>query len=318
MSTLDVHLAYERMRLLQVVASALITYDVLLTLPWEIALVWRGNWALPAVLYTLNRYGVLAHSYAVMLLTPRMQALASVSDSADNSLQVFCNFWQYIGGWSVPLVTLLAEALLTMRVIAFYGRKIAPAIVLWAVYAFCGSMSVGLMIIAIRPAAQFGGDYTCPVASNSTTGWDETLDIAGNVKTVSLESTWGFWAPGMFMELVLILCTLARCLQFWVRRVRSNLVKVITEDNLLYFLGVFGMMAVNLGLCAIPSLFPYFGVMMELTLCLNSILASRIFLRLRATAYPEKIEREEHGQGLAGPSAFASRVPAGASSAATV
>jgi len=96
----------------------------------------------------------------------------------------------------------------------------------------------------------------------------------------------------MVLEFVLVLWTLARSLAFWRRGVYSTLVRVITEDNLLYFVGVFVFMATNVGICTQPSLYPYYGIIVELTLCMNSVIASRLFLNLRATAYPEKLEHE--------------------------
>jgi len=117
-----------------VAASALITYDVLFTMPLEVALVWQGNWGVPAILYMLNRYGVLVHSYVVVALMP---ILLASQDSQDPGMSTYCQYWGYIGSWSVPIITLLSEALLALRVIAFYGEAFRPAFWIGVAWFLC-------------------------------------------------------------------------------------------------------------------------------------------------------------------------------------
>lgn len=263
------------MFLVQVAACALTTYDIILTLPLEVALVWRGHWGVPAVTYMVNRYGILIHSFVIMVLTPAIY-------SGQDSNATYCEWWSDIGLWSIPFVTLLGEALLTMRVVAFYGQKRRPAIILWSMYGLSASGNVAMMLFGFQATRTF----------SQTSG----VDSLGSELTCVADqhgTAWIFWIPGMAMESVLVLCTLARAHHFWTRGIRPHLVQVITEDHLLYFIGIFVLMVINVSLCAMPSLNSIYGLVLEFTLCLNSVLASRIFLHLRVACRPERLDTGE-------------------------
>lgn len=172
-------------------------------------------------------------------------------------------------------------ALLSMRVIAFSGGKLRAVVFIWTVYVGCALASILVMIKALDASQEAatvietfcGMSGACPDSFNPSPQWD-------------------LWVPGMIMESVLIVCTLAHGVVYWRRGTNSTLISVIIEDNLLYFVCVFVMMAINVGICAVPDLYTDYGVLTELTLCINSILASRIFLHLRAAAYPDKLNPE--------------------------
>jgi len=265
----------------QAAASALVTYDTVLTLPSEIALVWRGNWSAPAVLYMLTRYITLIHSYVVVGFTPFIFGPSSLHLIADT----YCALWGALFTCSIPIITLLAEALLTIRVIAFYGRKWQAAVFLWTIYSVCAATGITIMILGIHYTHPFldarvglacitgdlDGSSSCDSASASY--------LSCNDKNLT-QWTWAYWAPGMVMEFVLIMATLARTFQFWSEGMQSPLLTLVTQDNLFYFCCVFALMVVNLGICATPNLNLEFAVIAELTLCINSMLASRIFLHL--------------------------------------
>jgi len=268
------------MSLVQVAAAALTTYDILVTLPWEIALVWHGHWGIPAITYMVNRYGVLVHSYIIVAVTPMIY-------SDPDPTATYCHWWHDIGLWSITIVNLLGEALLTMRVVAFFGQKRRVVIALWTIYGICAAIGIAMM--------GYGMGYTqifAVISKPADTG-PQGSGSASPSESVCIAalygSAWIYWTPGMLMESVLIVCTLLRAYQYRIRGIKGRLVQVITQDHLLYFVGVFVLMVSNVSLCATPGMNSYYGLIVELTLCLNSILASRIFLNLRAAGHPESI-----------------------------
>jgi len=263
----------------EIAASALITYDVLLTLPMEVALVWRGTWGVPAALYIINRYGVMAHSLWVVAVAP------NIPSDVGGWFEIYCKFWNVFAAWSIPLVTLLTEALLTMRVTAFYGRRVA-SLALWAMYLLCASASITVMTLGVldtqTPQPTVAADCLNSLASPEPGCLGTIPQNPHQCNGGMVEWTWAFWAPGMVMELVLVCATLVRSLEFWRRGAQSRLITIITQDNCLYFCCIFALMVANLVICAISSRSVEFGIITEMTLCINSILAGRIFLHLRA------------------------------------
>ncbi|TFK89334.1 hypothetical protein K466DRAFT_597871 [Polyporus arcularius HHB13444] len=73
----DIHVA----NLCNVAAAAWLAYDICITFPQEVSLVWRAKWSIPKVLYFLVRYYTLISLLMMLAVANSLTVPVSVSIS---------------------------------------------------------------------------------------------------------------------------------------------------------------------------------------------------------------------------------------------
>lgn len=270
---------------LAVASAALMTYDIVCQIPKELSLVWRRQWGLPTALYLLTRYGVLIHSCGALAIGTSFSFSTQNCELAENFNY---EYWSQIGSWSIPCVVLLSEALLTLRVGTLWKGNRFAIIFLWGMYmlSLIASLAVGILqYLAYNYVYEFYKSVESGVppivAMNGDHGW---LFAAVSGFSVTL------WVPGLVMETTLVVATVWKAYDYKKKGHQGRLIHVMIRDGLLYFVCVFVIMLLNTCMCAMPVDPLFFAAPVELSLCTIALLASRIFLNLRATAYTDVVD----------------------------
>ncbi|EJT97460.1 hypothetical protein DACRYDRAFT_119541 [Dacryopinax primogenitus] len=267
-------------------ATCLVAYDILLTLPAEITYIWLSpprTCSAPAqsplarigqtisarrptfltLLYFLDRYGVLLQA-----------ALCNIANIDAGLSSEACERWTLFNNWSVPIGMLVVEVMLVLRVSALYlnNRSILfPLLLLWffALALMCIFLSLGLSTTHPEPslAAQVTG---C---------------LLGGVQHLF----WTIWLPSLVLESTLFLLSALIILRHIREGVRTDVLRLMARDGFMYFVVIFFLLLTNVLVPLLASM-PYYSIMNpRLTLCLTSILCSRLYLNLRRAAYRKRL-----------------------------
>ncbi|KZT53943.1 hypothetical protein CALCODRAFT_519726 [Calocera cornea HHB12733] len=245
---------------LDVVATAMILFDTVIVIGDEIQLVWRGRWGIPTIVYLLNHYGILFQAVLNQV------AVNDVYLSQDHCLQ-----WNLASNWFIPIVMMFVEAMLVLRVTALYQNSFYVSISIWSLYTICvGIMFLltGMLLAGVGPFGSADGSV-----------------LACDIRQLGENLFYTLWIPSLVLETVLVLMTFWKGLLHRRSGVNTPLLTVLERDGFMYFFIVFGVMAGNLAICMTVQDVYYALVSHRLTLCISSILSSRLFLHLRKTAY---------------------------------
>jgi len=241
----------------QVAAAALVTYDAFLTLEDEVHLIWRRRWGFGTAIYFLNRYGV------------PVQAGLNIVAILDANLSLdACYSWNVWSTWIIPIVLMLIESLLVMRVSSMYSTRwvTIPLVVLYILGAATMLAITGVVMEGVE-----AGPSPAPV-------------VTGCVLNGSAEFFWAMWIPSLVLETTMLFLTIARTARHLRKRAAMSVMHVILRDGVVYFCVIFVSMLSNLlvYLCAPPL---YFSLLSQLMLSLSSMVAVRLFLNLRMAAH---------------------------------
>jgi len=259
---------------LELAGAVLMAYDIALLIPSEIALVWRRKWGFPTVLYLITRYGVLLQSI-IAFAFPAM--LGSSSEASSNG-----NFWSTSGSYSVPITILLSEALLTLRVAILWKETRLAIVFLWTTYSLCAVTSLAIGVLRTVFSMQIAISLA---TGGSVEGFASKMDFVGKLFTL--------WIPGLVMETTLVIAMAIKAHESRKDHI-TKLFRTLFRDGFLYFLCVFALIMVNLVICVSNPAQPDVDwLLVEPSLCLIALLAGRLFLNLRATAYAEEYDSNE-------------------------
>lgn len=241
-----------------VVSLALVAYDTIITMEQEIRLVWRGRWGLPSILYILTRYGTVIQA-----------AVTTVTSTDWNVDMSTCLRLNLFSQWTIPLVMVIVEATLAMRVVALYENRRSMAVGLWTWYLANAGVMLAMMGLSLE------GTYGVPSLAPPTLG----CELGG-----TLSFYWELYVPSLVFETTVAALTLFRALQH--KRLLSTipLLHVLVRDGFFYFFIVFALMLLNLVISLTANVL-YLGWTPQISICLASVIAVRLFLNLREVAY---------------------------------
>ncbi|KZO96500.1 hypothetical protein CALVIDRAFT_563975 [Calocera viscosa TUFC12733] len=262
---------------LDVVGTAMVLFDTTIVLGDEIQLVWGGRWGIPTIVYFLNHYGILVQAVLNQV------AVNDVYLSQEQCLQ-----WNLASNWFIPIIMMFVEAMLVLRVTALYQHNFKVSVSIWTLYSVC----VGMMFL-------LSGLLLAGVGPFKTA--DDTV-LACDIRLLGESLFYTLWIPSLILETVLVLMTFWKGLLHRRGGIKTPLLTVLERDGFMYFFIVFGVMAVNLSICMTVQDVYYTLVSHRLTLCISSILSSRLFLRLRKTAYAPQGSNESEISKEAPPS----------------
>lgn len=263
--------------ILNVVSVALVVFDTVISIEQEIRLVWHGHWGVPSWTHVLNRYGTVI----VFSLN-----LVSVLDYKLEPGP--CYSWNLFSGWTIPIMLLIVEATLTMRVVALYGNSLRFKIGLWTWYLVATASMLAVNGISLH------GSIAVPSPAPPILG----CKIGGS----TFSPYWALWLPPLILEVTLALLTLVMAMHHYRLLENTPLLYVLVRDGFFYFFVVFILMLLNVVVCLTLNEL-YMGWFSEISVGLASIMAARLvpliamnmivlnmgsrsFLNLRQTAYP--------------------------------
>jgi len=242
---------------LDVAAAALLCYDVFLSFEREVQLVWCGRWGLPTVLYLVNRYGVA------------LQACLNLVAVLDWQLDLdSCYTWNLFSNWSIPVVMMIVEALLAMRVMALYFNNRWVVLFLWLWWLCAAAAMLAMMGVSLV------GTIAVASPAPPTLG----CQIQGSVSDY-----WALWVPSLVFETTVASLTLARAISYRTMITDIPIMRVLVRDGFLYFFVIMVLMLVNLVICLTTSSL-YYSWFPQISISIASALAVRLFLNLREAA----------------------------------
>ncbi|KAF9260180.1 hypothetical protein L218DRAFT_962804 [Marasmius fiardii PR-910] len=241
-----------------VLSTTLLVYEVIINLPVEIEHIWMRKWSLLTVLYTLQRYLPFFDTAGLVLYH---QFGANLSTR-------YCTLNYNIGGWSFIIGIVLSEIVLTLRVWAVWKRSIAVAIGLVVFFLACWVPCYVLFAeflsatkFAILPLPDFRGCF-----------------IAGGSHILYL-----CWVLMMVYDTGTLVMILIPGVAAYRRGGRSELVKTVYQDGVIYYVFLFLISTINV--IVILTLPPdLVHLLSSFERVLHSILTSRAVLHIRQVA----------------------------------
>ncbi|KAJ7321260.1 hypothetical protein DFH08DRAFT_889449 [Mycena albidolilacea] len=269
---------------------ALLVYDCLLTLDWEISRYWSEAFTLtvPNVLFFANRYGTLLGNIPVII--PYFWTSQSLAEKI-TTCQNLVSYHQYF----IVGTQLLVGVMLFLRTYALYERSKRALVLMLGVAV--GALAVGLW--AVITSTSDDTSVLLHFGCNFTTSRSE-----GNSLAVA-------WAGVTVFDSMIFLLTLFKVLG----RHHANgrdLFTILLRDGSLYF----GVMVMS-NLANILTLVignPYSrGIATTFTNIISSIMISRLMLNLRDPALPHMSGRLPQSTTTTGNNWFAGDTLAGGS-----
>ncbi|KAG7089069.1 hypothetical protein E1B28_010779 [Marasmius oreades] len=238
--------------------ATLLVYDVIINLPLEIELVWKRKWSYLTVLYILQRYipffdtaGVTLHHHFGTNLSPHT-----------------CTLDYSIAAWSYVVGIVLSEILLTLRVWAVWERSTPVAIGLVVYFLACWvpcyvflAQFLSAMEFAVLPFPNFRGCF-----------------ISGGSHVLYL-----CWVLLMVYDTGTLIMILIPGISAYRRGGRSELVKTVYRDGVVYYALIFLISTINVIIVlTLPA--DLVHLLSSFERVLHSLLTSRAILHIRQVA----------------------------------
>ncbi|KAI0705570.1 hypothetical protein C8Q76DRAFT_172504 [Earliella scabrosa] len=121
-------------------AAAWLSYDIILTLPTEVSLVWKAKWTIPKFLYFLVRYYTLIS----LILT----VVVNTSRHLSTEVSLSCERWLWYNGFNGTLTSaVFGEAMFLMRLWAAYQRS--TTILIMIIFLFLAEFVTGIVVASL-------------------------------------------------------------------------------------------------------------------------------------------------------------------------
>jgi len=275
-------------------STALMVWEIVVTVDQEIEIVWTGKWTLPKSLYVTARYLALATSI-----------LSSISSSQDH-LNTFCDAYNVSFQILYCIISAASDGLLVLRVCAMYGsagsivsRGFSVQHTVLALYAALLLIYVAISIWDIQASVNFepGVDnFGCFVITGLPL-WPPTLVVIAT----------------LVFDALLFFLTVWKILTDWKKGYGGALTNLLLRDGAIYFGQIFVTSLVcTVFLQAAPPIvvqsaaLPWYAV-------LTPISAGRLFLNLKSmgtakeamsgiSTGPDLPERDRHWERHRAPS----------------
>jgi len=243
-------------------STALMVFEILITVDQEVELVWKGNWTFLKTLYVTARYLGLATTI-----------LSSIASSQDH-LNTFCDTYNVVFEVLYCIISAASDGLLVHRVCAMYGtpsgivrRGISTPHVVLGLYAFLMLIFLAISIWNIEAAVGFQLDvenFGCFMITGIPV-WTATLIVVAT----------------LVFDALLFILTVAKVLTVWKGGYKGALTNLLLLDGSVYF----GQIFITSLVCTLflevapPSVqsaaLPWYSV-------LTPISAGRLFLNLKS------------------------------------
>ncbi|TDL18904.1 hypothetical protein BD410DRAFT_830633 [Rickenella mellea] len=241
-----------------VTTVVLVAYDYFLTFGDEVRLIWGTKWGFGKICYFLARYTVCIDVPLNILLY-----------LVPNLNPAFCAPINKVASWICYIGILASEIILMMRVYAMYGgsRKMTIFLVV-----LCSALNIPNIILlettlkslVFLSPPPFPAIAPCVTAKSNRIFFIDLFLL-------------------MFSELVVLILTVWRGVYQW-REHQSPLIKTLVKDGIFYFLCLFTISSAN-AVVLISATVEYSAILLWPQRVLHALLASRIMLHIRDTAY---------------------------------
>lgn len=243
-----------------VAGNSILMYDHMVTLPEEIAFIWRRPKALSAMLFLLNRYGALLINISTLVV----YFWPVISDESCLRFSLYRELALFLQGIIVCII-------MAMRTYALYGCS--KRLLTWIII-------VMMVLVGVCCAGTFG-KYSGDVDIVPGIGCNETFS-----KAVAARIGLAYIAQFIF-DLFIFILTMYRIYKTWgLLRLslvsRRNIIDIMFNDGVMFF----GAMTVS----NIPNILSYYsssvglrGSFCAFTSCISVTLISRLMLNLHQT-----------------------------------
>ncbi|CAA7267486.1 unnamed protein product [Cyclocybe aegerita] len=129
-----------------VASSAILIYDWFLTIPLEVATIWRSKWSLTKVLFITTRYIAYLQLVDIVYYYPRSPTGTEQLTSAPK----VCQITYEIHTWSVAIGVGAGEALLSLRTWAVWGSSRKMGVFLGILWIITWSSAFALVVMFLQ------------------------------------------------------------------------------------------------------------------------------------------------------------------------
>jgi len=193
-----------------------------------------------------------------------------------------CQRWNLFSNWTIPVVMMLTEALLVLRVGAMYRNSQKVYIPLWILFVCCTASNFAIAGVTLN--------HTWPTRSPAPS-------VVGCVLSGSERLFWLIWIPTMVMETTLFVLTVVQVVHHMRAGADETLVQLVLRDGFLYFIVIFALLLANIIICVSTTML-FYSIIVQMTLTLSSIMASRLFLNLRHAARRKELEENSEKSSI--------------------
>ncbi|KAF9542668.1 hypothetical protein CPC08DRAFT_716913 [Agrocybe pediades] len=218
LAVFDAYLAIQASRYAHLSAGVIILYDHVITLDQEVSLVWQEPLSLGKILFLSNRYCAFFTTMYVFY-----------SVMSPPNLKSFCTQVYRWQGWTSIVITILAQAILQLRIYALYSKN--KRILIAMSILFIVSVSASALITSEILSRLTGVLYPIPPLGQ--------FCLQNRVK---LRIYYTFWIPAMAFDVFLSVLTISKSFKLRKSLATSvfcqtgeKLVDVFFRDSAIYF-----------------------------------------------------------------------------------
>ncbi|KAM5532115.1 hypothetical protein V8D89_014208 [Ganoderma adspersum] len=242
-------------KILTLVGFTALLYDHLVTLPDEIALIWRGKKGVVSTIFLMNRYIV-----PVILALDIFEAFGNAAASI-----MFCKTWTILQAYLTILSYISIHAIVAWRVYAIYNAQRWVTRLLWIVGSLNFAVAVSISTVSLVPiiAELHPFHHAC----------------VGSVPNY----IWAVWLPSITFETLLFGLTIKAMFHEGQRHSLTSLSLLLYRDGMLYFVAVTFCSLFSLMVWALagPDLL---GLARYFALAMVNIAGARLVLNLKSYA----------------------------------
>ncbi|KAG7089113.1 hypothetical protein E1B28_010822 [Marasmius oreades] len=240
---------------IDVLNSTLLIYDVIINLPAEIEYIWMREWSIVTGLYILQRYLPL---FDAVVLTLH-------HNFGENLSTHYCTLNYSIDAWSFFIGVMLSETILTIRVWAVWGRSAPVALGLIVFFLACW-VPCSVLLEKFLSAIEFA-----PLPFPNFRG----CFISGGNHIL-----WVCWVLWMVYDTGTLVMILVPGIEAYRKGGRSELVKTIYQDGVMYYAFIFLCSMINvIVILRLPD--DMVVLLSSFERVLHSLLTSRALLHIR-------------------------------------
>ncbi|KAI0337446.1 hypothetical protein BDW22DRAFT_948071 [Trametopsis cervina] len=238
---------------------ALLVYDILLTMPKEIELIWNAKLSRGSLLYYFVRYGNL------LSMALNLPYYLWVNPNFN-----YCKVWYYFDSWMGVACVIPITVILTFRTYAVCDRAPAVKYLLWLLILIS---NVGLIACVIVTTVQI------QFAAPALPGFTCVLSASGFSRSAGIVQ----YASSTIFDFGIFIITAGRLYRLYVFG-RTKLAKIILQDCLWYFMALawLSLAGMLLFICLPPERATISAVIANLARTISVIITTRIVLNLRS------------------------------------
>lgn len=245
-------------------AITILSYDYLLTLPYEIKYMWTQKWSLIKVLFFLTRYPVFFDTVCAIYLQLGHNLSAEV-----------CHALYSATGWLIIFGIAVAEGIIIMRTWAIWGRQ--KSIGIFLISLFTASLITACVCLALFEKST----HFVPMSTLGplSTGKGCLADRA-NIDVV------GTYASFTVFDTVIVILTVIKGLQLReLHPSHSNLFMTLYRDGMLFYVTLFVISLISV-VVIVAVATDLMLLLLGLQRVLYSVLSARILFHIHQAVEP--------------------------------